>query len=88
MLDQPCIHHWQIEAPSGQGELNGHCYRCGADRAFPGVAATHHAVVGRRPRGSRRTVRPEHRGAPSVRESGSSATRSSGEQRGSLDPAA
>jgi hypothetical protein len=40
MSQFPCVHHWQIETPSGAPEVAAHCYRCGANRTFPTVTSS------------------------------------------------
>ncbi len=44
MAHGPCIHHWQIETPSGAPEVKAHCYRCGMNRTFPTVSSTADAL--------------------------------------------
>lgn len=40
MSKYPCVHHWQIETPSGAPQVAAHCYRCGANRSFPTVTSS------------------------------------------------
>lgn len=33
-VEEACIHHWIIETPNGQEQVQGACRRCGVRRQF------------------------------------------------------